>query len=158
MYLVSNFEPMPQFLHFLGYIIIMDLNIYFQVIILGHQVNHRIEKISSVPKNCWWEIVLHKIVFQISCLAKNVMICQICMTISIGQGPNLPRPNLTGPDLPHQGPNLPHQGPNLTEPDLQGPNLPQHQKCWDSICHQIGEGPICRGPICLERTLKAPKS
>ena len=28
---------------------------------------------------------------------------------------------------------------------------------WDSICHQIGEGPICWGPICLERTLKAPK-
>ena len=110
MYLVSNFEPMPQFLHFLGYIIIMDLNIYFQVIILGHQVNHRREKIFFVAINCWWEIVLHKKVFQIPCLAKNVMICQICMTILIGQGPNL-----TGPDLPHQW-----------------PNLPQQQKGWDS--------------------------
>ena len=38
-------------------------------------------------------------------------------------------------------PNLPHQRPNILGPDLPGPNLPQHQKVWGPICHQIGEGP-----------------
>ena len=33
---------------------------------------------------------------------------------------------------------------------FKGPNLPQHKKVLGKICRQIGEGPICWGPICLE--------
>ena len=33
------------------------------------------------------------------------------------------------------------RGPICRTKFFQGPNLPQHQKVWDSICRQINEGP-----------------